>query len=694
MKFPWRLNWRRGRELGAAAVLAATWNGVAFACGPEFPNSYYALPERELLRGPDGFFAAEIARLAPRAPSHRAVRMAGVQPRVQTLEVDIADVKQALAERGMADIDRTQWHYESARRALEAWVEARRAWDPKSGEAQPQAPEIKLPARVPAEFRLYLEGAVAWHEGKLDAARTAWAEVLALPASERRFRGVWAAFMLGRLEADVVKRADPRERAVVVKAYGEARRRLQETRAMVAEGARDPLGLAAASLGWEAQAALSARDFATAMQLYLEQHATGDETALESLREAARAALAPAERDLVTLAKMPDVRRVLTAHLIARARPSFEIDYRQEMDLRDWAAALEQAGVVGQPEADRLAWAAYNAGAFALATRWAALAPAEAAEANWIRAKLALRRGDLSEGERLLRSALKTETLGDAHRAQVAAELSRVCLSQDDYAGALDAALNGGHWEDAAFVAERVMSLEELRAFVERQRVSELPPWEPRVDAWQPADLRWRLRHLLARRLARAGRTGEAAEYFPGEWEKTFRAYVADVRIGFSVERPARERGEAFWRAAQAMREHGMDLLGTELDPDWAIWSGDFAMSGAGAARRDGPGAEGGVLAPTPLELERLAAQRVPEKRFHYRYRAAELAWWAASLLPNDADETAKILATAGGWLKARDPEAAKPFYQALVIRCGNTALGRAAAQKRWFPANPLRDGD
>ena len=136
-----------------------------------------------------------------------------------------------------------------------------------------------------------------------------------------------------------------------------------------------------------------------------------------------------------------------------------------------------------------------------------------------------------------------------------------------------------------------------------------------------------------------------------------------------------------------------MDLLGTELDPDWAIWSGDFALGDAGAARRKGPGAEGGVLAPTPLELERLAAQRVPEKRFHYRYRAADLAWWAASLLPNDADETAEILATAGGWLKARDPEAAKPFYQALVIRCGNTAAGRAAAQKRWFPTNPLREG-
>jgi hypothetical protein len=86
------------------------------------------------------------------------------------------------------------------------------------------------------------------------------------------------------------------------------------------------------------------------------------------------------------------------------------------------------------------------------------------------------------------------------------------------------------------------------------------------------------------------------------------------------------------------------------------------------------------------VELQRLEAQRGPEKRFHYRYRAAELAWWAASLLPNESEETARILHTAGGWLKARDPQAANPFYQALVLRCGGTELGRAAAKVRWFP--------
>ncbi len=69
-------------------------------------------------------------------------------------------------------------------------------------------------------------------------------------------------------------------------------------------------------------------------------------------------------------------------------------------------------------------------------------------------------------------------------------------------------------------------------------------------------------------------------------------------------------------------------------------------------------------------------------------YRAADLAWWAASLMPNDSADTARILMEAGGWLKDRDPRAAERFYQAMAIRCGNTSLGRAAAQIHWFPVS------
>ncbi|HAM72015.1 MAG TPA: hypothetical protein DCM86_10265, partial [Verrucomicrobiales bacterium] len=62
------------------------------------------------------------------------------------------------------------------------------------------------------------------------------------------------------------------------------------------------------------------------------------------------------------------------------------------------------------------------------------------------------------------------------------------------------------------------------------------------------------------------------------------------------------------------------------------------------------------------------------------------LAWRAAGLLPDNTDEKARILCTAGSWLKVRDGDAADVFYKALVRHCRKTAIGRQADEMRWFP--------
>ena len=129
-----------------------------------------------------------------------------------------------------------------------------------------------------------------------------------------------------------------------------------------------------------------------------------------------------------------------------------------------------------------------------------------------------------------------------------------------------------------------------------------------------------------------------------------------------------------------------MEWMATGLEPDWAIHGGYFQASPAGASRTAIPKWEGGIFAPTAEEQARLSAHPAPEKRFQYRYRAAELAWWASSLMPDQSEETARVLWEAGDWLKHRDPKAAEPFYRALVLRCGKTSIGREAARLRWFP--------
>ncbi len=50
-----------------------------------------------------------------------------------------------------------------------------------------------------SEFSDYHRGAAAFRHQDFRAARDAWEALLARPAEERRYRTVWAAFMLGKL---------------------------------------------------------------------------------------------------------------------------------------------------------------------------------------------------------------------------------------------------------------------------------------------------------------------------------------------------------------------------------------------------------------------------------------------------------------------------------------------------------------
>jgi hypothetical protein len=127
-----------------------------------------------------------------------------------------------------------------------------------------------------------------------------------------------------------------------------------------------------------------------------------------------------------------------------------------------------------------------------------------------------------------------------------------------------------------------------------------------------------------------------------------------------------------------------MELMGTELEPDWAIHGGSYEC---GIVSKDRTNSELPQLRASKNELTRCeAASPAPDFRFHYRYTAAAIAWQAAALLPNNSDETAKVLWTAGCWLKNRDPENADVFYKSLVRRCRKTALGEEADRIRWFP--------
>ncbi len=293
------------------------------------------------------------------------------------------------------------------------------------------------------------------------------------------------------------------------------------------------------------------------------------------------------------------------------------------------------------------------------------------------------------------RDQIDDSQMFDAQRAH--AEIGGLRLARGEYLAALDALLQavGGridpttgeddhevdvyrHWPDAAYLAEQVLTLAELQDFVNQRWPNASPPLA--ADARSGVDLR--MRYLLGRRLSRLGKMEEAAPYYPADQQENFRNYAEALRRGNDANSPPPQRAEALWSAAQLARNQGMVLLGTESDPDWAVLGGSFDL---GKTTADRP--REGVNHATEAELKRASSHLPqPDRRFHYRYLAADLAWSAAQLMPDQSNQTALVLATAGNWIKNLDAKSAERFYKALVSRCGQTELGKKASAKKWLP--------
>jgi len=525
--------------------------------------------------------------------------------------------------------------------------------------------------------------------------------LLKRPPARRRYRSTWAAFMIGK----VCLRRRP-ERAVGWFRY---------VRRLAGGGYADSLGLASASWGWEARAELRRKDYARAIELYLMQKASGDPTAAMSLRTAAARVLSGGGEAMRKAAGNASARQVVTAYIVARGGPRWSCPTPPGRRLvREWLSAVETAGAKDMPGAERLAWSAYQAGEWDTAARWLARARAESAVAGWIRAKLLLRAGKCDQAAAALARVVGAFAPAEvwagiddpecvagyrwgeySPAGQAAGELAALRMARSRYADALDLLLRHGWWHDAAYVAERVLTPAELIACVDRHFPEKAAAYDAhggltfgsRREEGRPGIVAGRIRHLLARRLTRIGRWKEARKYYPPRWRPRLDAYIRAIRAGNDSTRPAARRAESLWQAARIARHEGMDLLATELSPDWHVHEGTFAerpfSRRAGKEKDKDPK----VCRVTADERRRLSRHRLGrERRFHYRYVAADHAWSAAGLMPDESDETARLLCTAGRWIQNRDPKAADRFYKALVRRCGTTKLGREADRLRWFP--------
>jgi cellulose synthase operon protein C len=634
----------RRRLLAAALALAAL---PAVACGPDFAHELLQDRHASVFDLVEGTFDYEASRLvaAPAAPLKAQENLWEAPGEARTTQ------EQKLGE-AYAKVESMRLSFNDA----EAWAAG---------------------AGLSEEVRLYTAGARAFHAGEYEIARQRFDAVLALPAEAQRERGLWARYMRGRIDRSLAGGAAGLGETELQAHAQAAAQAFQAVRAAVAAGAADPLGLAVASFGEEAAVHLARGDTAAAVQLYAQQAAQGSASGRASLLFTARRLFAD-EATLLEALQDPLLQQLLAAYVYTRSG-ELQVEDGGEMKtsplLARYYSAVE-AATGNLAGVDRVAAAAYRAGRFELAGKLAARS--DAALALWVRAKLALRAGDtpaaaaayaqasrafprgedwgsnLNEGYSY--ESLKPACLVDGERAILA-------LGRGDYIEALRLLHSGGqYWNDAAHVAERVLSVDELKAFVDAEVPEPKAAPKPAADeeGWTPPDPALRLRSLLGRRLLRVGRYAEAAAYFPAELRATAASY-AQLRL--DAPRQGRiERAETLFKAARIARESGMEILATELGPDAATYGGNYEIYTQTELAAQDSKLVGGD------ELKRVAASAPePEQRFHYRYVAARLAGEAADLVPARSQAFASLLCSATGWVISRDYAAGRQYYTRYV---------------------------
>lgn len=578
-----------------------------------------------------------------------------------------------------------------------------------------------LPEEFNSEFADYHRGAFAFHRDgdHWDEARQAWEAILKRPASERQYRSVWAAFMLGKM-------------AMKSEEYEDAITWFQKTRALAKEGYRDSLGMAADSFGWEGRCQWKLEHPEKAAPLFLTQLALGDESAIVSLK-----ALIPdrtpvegmlnygpeleereawseeqraeeekkTEQALRTAAKDPLLRRLVTLHILAtETSPTWGDESRQKTSARcaHWLAAIKELKLQKVQDAEYLGWVAYAAANYQDAAHWLSLAQKDSPAACWLRSKLQLRAGKLPEAAKSMEQAWQSianpqsyvrgklpapEQAAASHfereyeggfsfSESASGEFGLLRLSRGEFVQALDILFKGGLWTDAAYVAERVLKADELKAYVDQ-----LPPAASSgtaEDSWRAKSTNPNLRWLLGRRFVREDRYADAGKYLPAPYNQLLETYTEALKKGADEKLPKDQRARALFTAAWLARYDGMELMGTEVAPDGFVTSGDFESTDIAQQRLH--------LKLSKEEMKRLEMNKIaPDVRYHYRVIATALSLKAARLLEDNHEELADVLNCAGDWARDRDEKLADRCYQMLEKRCPKTEIGKAAIAKHWF---------
>jgi len=725
---------KRLSALGLAVIAMLSAENID-ATGYFGPSVYLDQGGKNVAATPEFYWELEVKRLAREfRPTEKLVRPIGkegteqdarVIERQDTAEADRADFADAIQTGRIKPPE--------AEKAIQQ-NDAARAVIEKTTNTAAQS----LPEEFDSEFSDYHRAAFAFRCGQehWPEAGQLWEDLLKRPEEQRHYRTVWATFMIGKT---ALKRGDPI-----------APQWFQRTRELAQTGFGDSLGMAADSYGWEGRSEWKQGHVGAAARLFLTQLAMGDESAIVSLKALIpdrkpiegflNYGAEPDERSKWTIqqkeeqekqeisnlrvaAQDPLLRRLVTAHILATASSAdfYAPDVINASSRRcaRWLEILQQTKLDQIEDAEYFGWVAYNDGDYTAAAHWLDLSSGETPAACWLRAKLQLRAGKLAEAAKSMAKAwqivrdtaaytrwiapappspIDQESLPYAEpgswtfEQSASGDLGGLHLARGDFVQALDILLKGKLWEDASYVAERVLTANELKAYVDHQSSTNATSGEKDEVA--------RLRYLLGRRLVREDRYAEAGPYLRPPYDKILAKYVKALKDGADTKLSKLERARALFTAAWLARYDGMEVMGTEGAPDGFAESGDFEIPDLAQQRRSGVYQQVRyeknferkttnaplVLKPSKQELERLARNKIsPDTRFHYRLIAGVLAIKAGAFLPDDSEELADVLNRAGLWVKDRDEKTGNRYFHIIEQRCRKTQIGRAAIEKHWF---------
>ncbi|NQD36396.1 hypothetical protein HPT27_05105 [Permianibacter sp. IMCC34836] len=633
---------RRSAMVVAIAALLPIASDT-YACGARFPNQLLDDRAATLSELPEGNFRYEMLRFGMPLPGLTTVTEATVSPNSYFWESD--DDGESVPEQA-----RLRSEYEQQELPSEQWIivkKMRSMTDAQSAEAVGES--------LSRELRWYTAGAVAVAVDDRVLAKSYFERVLSLPPAERKSRTSWTQYSLGVLLAS-------RQEWAAAKAM------FAELRAAVASGNADPLELAVASLGEEARIAMAEGEWPTAVRLYSSQLAHGSESGYASLLRLAESMLALPDAELEAAMNDGSVQQFLAAYLFSRGA----YDHRNYARV---AKIFARTNVVELSSLDRLAAASYQYGDYDSARRFLEKA-GDSGLAWWLRAKLALRSGDKALAQSAYAQAMKSfpkeEVWGEKvtengeyesvmPQCRVKAEAAILSLGRGDYLDALDLLMQGAelYWLDAATLAERVLTVDELKSFVEKHTVpTPASKAQEGSHLWGAQDYHQLLRELLARRLMRAERYDEAVLFYGSPELRELATRYGLARKQAKSRWTATGRASAAYEAATLLRQSGMELIGFEMAPDFSAAGGmsEWAETKELDEWR------------TPTELSRLEESRArPNKRFHYRYVAAALANEAADQLSPRSQAFAATLCHATEWLIYRDGDAAQKIYQRYI---------------------------